>query len=213
MHIFDIDHTITRRSTGRHYVSTAVRMNIVPSRVIFSLLNVSLRYRIGRLSSSHINRDLPLLEGVERSLLEEVAMRAWEEKTKDDVYPKAAAYIKDLQEKGEEVAIATSSFDIIVTPLTEYLGIKKVISSRIGFENGRCTGKFVETPTFHHEKKIRVLRFLEEEGISPSDCSFYSDSIYDLPLMEAVGKPVPTNPDILLARHAKRVGWPVLKFV
>jgi len=212
MHIFDVDHTITKRSTGLRYVNTAIAMKLVPGRVIFSMLNVSWRYRFGRLSSSHIDRDLPAVRGIRRSVLEEIAERAFREKTKSDIYPKALAYIRDLKERGEKIAIATSSVDIIVKPLTEYLGINKVIASSMEFIDGVCTGKFVETPTFHHQKLKKVLSFLEEEGTSAADCSFYSDSIYDLPLMEAVGDPVPTNPDILLARHAKRLGWRTLDF-
>ena len=212
MHIFDVDHTITKRSTGRHYVSTAIAMKMVPKRVVFSLINVSLRYRYGRLSSSHINRDLPAVAGIERSVLEEIALRAFEEKTKADIYPKALEYIRRLKEQHEEIAIATSSVDIIVKPLTEYLGIDEVIASSMEFVDGVCTGKFIDTPTFHHEKRKKVLSFLDAHGTSAKDCSFYSDSIYDLPLMEAVGNPVPTNPDLLLARHAKRMGWKVLDF-
>ncbi len=212
MHIFDVDHTITRRSTGRHYVATAISMKVVPARVLFSLLNVSLRYRWGTLSSSHINRDLPSVAGIKRSILEEIAERAFVEKTKADVYPKALDYIRDLRERGEDIAIATSSVDIIVKPLTEYLGIEKVIASSMEFIDGLCTGKFVDAPTFSQQKRRKVLSFLEEHGTSADSCSFYSDSIYDLPLMEAVGEPVPTNPDFLLSRYAKRVGWRTLNF-
>jgi HAD superfamily hydrolase (TIGR01490 family) len=212
MHIFDVDHTLTRRSTGRHYVSTAISMKVVPARVIFSLLNVSLRYRWGKLSSSHINRDLPSVVGVKRSLLEEIAARAFEEKTKADIYPKALEYIQELKDRGEDIAIATSSVDIIVKPLTEYLGIDMVIASSMEFVGGLCTGKFIDTPTFSQQKRKKVLSFLDVHGTSADSCSFYSDSIYDLPLMEAVGDPVPTNPDFLLARYAKRVGWRVLNF-
>jgi HAD superfamily hydrolase (TIGR01490 family) len=187
-------------------------MKVVPKRVLFSLINVSLRYRIGKLSSNHVNRDFPSLIGVKRDLLERVANKAFHENIKDDVFPKALTYIKDLQKKGENVAIATSSFDIIVKPLTDYLNIEKVIASSMEFQNGLCTGKITDVPAFHHGKKDKVLNFLEQESVRPAACSFYSDSIYDLPLMESVGNPVPTNPDILLARHAKRVGWKVLKF-
>lgn len=212
MHIFDVDHTITRRSTGRHYVSTAIRMKVVPARVLFSLVNVSLRYRWGKLSSSHINRDLRSVVGIKRSVLEEIAVKAFEEKTKADVYPKALEYIQVLKDRGEDIAIATSSVDFIVKPLTEYLGIEKVIASSMEFIDGMCTGKFVDTPTFSQQKRVKVLSFLDNHGTSAESCSFYSDSIYDLPLMEAVGDPVPTNPDILLARYAKRVGWRILNF-
>jgi phosphoserine phosphatase len=37
----------------------------------------------------------------------------------------------------------------------------------------------------------------------------YSDSLTDLPMLEAVGHPVAVNPDAGLARTAGERGWPV----
>ena len=41
---------------------------------------------------------------------------------------------------------------------------------------------------------------------------FYTDSIHDLAVLEAVGHPVAVNPDPRLERVARRRGWPVLDF-
>lgn len=212
MHIFDVDHTITKGSTGRHYINMAINLKVLPRSVLLSIPLVYLRYRLGRLSSAQINRDFPLLVGMKRDLLENVAIETFKQRIKPDIFPMALSYIRNLVQNGEEVAIATSSVDIIVKPLTEFLGIKKVISSSIEFIDGYCTGKFINAPAFSQEKKVEVLKFLEDEGIKASDCAFYSDSIYDLPLLEAVGRPVPTNPDYLLTRHARRMGWEILTF-
>ena len=43
---------------------------------------------------------------------------------------------------------------------------------------------------FRREKKERVLAYLAEQGFRRRECSFYSDSIYDLPLLEGVGRPL-----------------------
>ena len=40
----------------------------------------------------------------------------------------------------------------------------------------------------------------------------YSDSITDLPMLEAVGHPYAVNPDRGLRREAANRGWPVLVF-
>ncbi len=41
---------------------------------------------------------------------------------------------------------------------------------------------------------------------------FYTDSIRDLPALEAVGYPRPVNPDGALVRVARSRGWPVERF-
>ena len=45
-----------------------------------------------------------------------------------------------------------------------------------------------------------------------ADCRAYSDSITDLPLLEAVGHPTAVNPDRALRRIAETRGWPILTF-
>jgi phosphoserine phosphatase len=55
-----------------------------------------------------------------------------------------------------------------------------------------------------------VLAFVRVAGGDPRQCSFHSDSIYDLPLLEEVGEPVAVNPDFRLRRIAARRGWPII---
>ena len=63
---------------------------------------------------------------------------------------------------------------------------------------GPATGRFEGPPLLKEEKKRRVLEFLRARGERPESCAFYSDSILDLPLLEAVGRPVAVNPDARL---------------
>ena len=105
--------------------------------------------------------------------------------------------------------LATSSLDIIVEPLAQYLHVDGVLATSLEFEDGTCTGRFSGMPMFRREKKERVLSFIAGEGVSAGECSFYSDSIYDLPLLEAVGRPVAVNPDFRLRWIARRRGWPI----
>ena len=107
--------------------------------------------------------------------------------------------------------LATSSVDFIVAPLAAYLDVNGVLATNLEFSDGACTGRFDGLPMFRREKKERVLAFLAEHAIDPRDCSFYSDSIYDLPLLESVGRPVAMNPDFRLRRVARRRGWPIMR--
>jgi hypothetical protein len=51
-----------------------------------------------------------------------------------------------------------------------------------------------------------------ESGYDLADCYAYSDSITDLPMLEAVGHPTAVNPDRALRKAATEHGWPVLEF-
>jgi phosphoserine phosphatase len=63
---------------------------------------------------------------------------------------------------------------------------------------------------FRREKKVRVVEYLRRERVNPSECSFYSDSVFDLPLLETVGHPTAINPDFRLRRAARRRNWPII---
>ena len=76
----------------------------------------------------------------------------------------------------------------------------------------RFTGKLIK-PVCHGKGKLHwALRFCQEKGIGLDRCYFYTDSIRDLPVLEAVGHPIPVNPDVLLRREARNRGWPIEYF-
>jgi hypothetical protein len=49
-------------------------------------------------------------------------------------------------------------------------------------------------------------------GYDLADCYAYSDSITDLPMLEAVGNPTVVNPDRALRKIAVERGWPLREF-
>ncbi len=209
---FDVDHTLTKKSSGRHFIIQGVKKHIFPARVLVSLPYYYLYYRFGNLKLESIKRGFPELKGIKKSELEELSQETFEKKLKKDIYPEAQKIITELIESGREVVLATSSLAIIVKPLAEYLNVRYIIATELEYIDGICTGALVEAPIFADEKKKKVLEFMKNYGVVPENCSFYSDSIHDLPLLEAVGKPVAVNPDPRLKSIAKKRNWEILKF-
>ena len=98
-------------------------------------------------------------------------------------------------------------------PLAGFLGIDTVLATALEFLGEECTGRVAGIPMLGQEKRERVLRFISEAGEDPKECAFYSDSIFDVPLLESVGHPVAVNPDLRLRRVARSRGWRILSFV
>ena len=208
--VFDVDHTITRRSSGSRFISLAIRRGVLPYRLLAVVPWYSLTYKYGLFHLRDYAEGFPYLRGISRSTLEAIARESFETRLRQDIYPGAVRLLEECRDAGREVVLATSSFDIIVRPLAEHLGVDGVLASVLEFEGERCTGRFTGTPMFRGEKRQRVLQFLRERGEDPRDCSFHSDSIYDLPLLEAVGRPVAVNPDYKLRRIARAHGWQLI---
>ena len=207
---FDVDHTITRRSSGARFIALALRKGFLPLRLLVIFPFYSLQYKLGLYKPRNVAEGFPYLRGITRAALEEVARESFESRLKSDVYEGAAALIAERRRAGRRVALATSSVDIIVEPLARHLGVDDVLATALEFTDGICTGRVAGKPMFRADKKEGVLAFIAEAGEIPANCGFYSDSIYDLPLLESVGHPVAVNPDFRLRRLALARGWPVI---
>ena len=84
-----------------------------------------------------------------------------------------------------------------------------------------ATRMVVEDGTLHRRDRLLLLRrgqgrgdpqLAAREGYALEHCYAYSDSITDLPMLEAVGHPTVVNPDRALRKEAAARGWPVLTF-
>jgi HAD superfamily hydrolase (TIGR01490 family) len=112
------------------------------------------------------------------------------------------------RERGEVLAIVTGASPYAARPLARRLGIPHVVASELEVDAaGRFTGRFEEPLCYGAGKIVRARRLAEELGFALEDSTFYSDSYTDLPLLEHVREPVVVNPDLRLARVARRRGW------
>ena len=206
---FDVDHTLTRRSSGGRFLALAMRRRVLPRRLVAVLPWYSLTYRLGLFRLRAYEKGFPYLRGIERTTLEQIARDSFEQSLKGDLFPDAVEMLNALRAGGRRVMLATSSLDIIVEPLAQYLHVDGVLATALEFEDGACTGRFLGMPMFRREKSARVLSYIAGQGVAARDCSFFSDSIYDQPLLESVGTPVAVNPDFRLRRIARWRGWTI----
>ncbi len=129
------------------------------------------------------------------------------------VGPFASMLIEEHQSAGRPVVLATTTPEHLIRPFAERLGIDAVIATRYevgddGCFTGRNDGHFV----WSMGKIAAVREWAEEEGIDLEESFAYSDSIYDAPLLKAVGNPGAVNPDPRLQALAVAARWPVLHF-
>jgi len=78
--------------------------------------------------------------------------------------------------------------------------------------SGRYTGKVSGIPCFKSGKIENLMPWLERNGESLKDSTFYSDSHNDLPLLELVDNPVAVNADKILTKIAEKKGWKVFNW-
>ena len=128
---------------------------------------------------------------------------------------RARILVDEQRSKGRALVMATTTPRHLVAPLASRLGFDDVIATRYGTYvsgdgvrryNGRLEGGFV----WGAGKLVAVRRWAKAAGIRLADCSAFSDSIYDLALLAAVGEPCAVNPDLRLAPVARLRRWRIV---
>lgn len=127
------------------------------------------------------------------------------------VYAEATELIAEHRGRGDDVVVVSASGAEIVQAVGRMLGATSSIGTRMVSSDGRYTGE-VEFYCAGANKASAVRELAAEQGYDLTLCSAYSDSVSDLPLLEAVGHPTAVNPDRGLRREAAQRGWPVLTF-
>ncbi|PRC41382.1 HAD-IB family hydrolase [Mycobacterium sp. ITM-2017-0098] len=127
------------------------------------------------------------------------------------VFAEAAELIADHKLCGRDVVVVSASGEEIVAPIARALGATHAMATRMVVEDGKYTGEIAFY--CYGEGKVEAIRALaEREGYALEHCYAYSDSVTDLPMLEAVGHPTVVNPDRTLRKEATARGWPVRTF-
>ncbi len=128
--------------------------------------------------------------------------------------PRARALVRSHLDAGDLVAIATSTNEFITRPIAKAFGVDALIATELERDaSGHVTGRIRGTPSLGQGKLLRVEQWLAAQGRRLSDFAAsvcYSDSLNDLPLLEAVSEPVATNPSPALAALARQRRWRIL---
>jgi HAD superfamily hydrolase (TIGR01490 family) len=127
------------------------------------------------------------------------------------VFAEAAELIADHKLCGRDVVVVSASGEEIVAPIARALGATHAMATRMVVEDGKYTGE-IAFYCYGENKAEAIRQLAAREGYALEHCYAYSDSITDLPMLEAVGHPTVVNPDRALRKEAAARNWPVLTF-
>ena len=133
-----------------------------------------------------------------------------EERILPRVYEDIVRVIDEHRQRGDLTFLVTAAPVELASTIADALEMTGAIATvsevdSEGYYTGRLVGPVMHGP----EKAEAVADVAAEHGIDLADCSAYSDSMNDLPLLEAVGDPHAVNPEHELRRIARVRGWHV----
>ncbi|MDC0891345.1 HAD-IB family hydrolase [Gammaproteobacteria bacterium] len=123
----------------------------------------------------------------------------------------ALKIIHDHGDSGDTILLASATNELIVQPIAKRLDIQNVIGTQVKFINDKCTGEYIPPSALGEGKLQLVQQWMQKNNFDDfSGTTFYSDSINDLPLLEAVDFPKAVNPDAMLEKISLERGWEII---
>jgi HAD superfamily hydrolase (TIGR01490 family) len=213
---FDLDKTVLARSSTLAFGRELYRDGLLGTSTLLKGLYAQMVYTL-------TGADDEKMESMRSALLE--LTKGWEaervgrivEETLDEVivpivYGEALDLFEEHRAAGRDLWLVSSSGEEIVRPIARHLGITDVIATRARVDD---QGRFDGTLAFYAygvHKATAVRQVAEARGYDLADCFAYSDSITDLPMLQAVGQAVAVNPDRELRAAARAMGWEIRDF-
>jgi HAD superfamily hydrolase (TIGR01490 family) len=207
--LFDLDRTLVRKETASLYVKYMRKRGGATWGDTVRVTWWVAQYTLGVIDAQSVARRAALgLAGTEESVMQ----RRCDDWFFRDVEPLVSEHgrraVNEHRARGDILAIVTGATPYIANPLARRLGIPHVVASDLEVAgDGRFTGRFVDPLCYGQGKLARARRLAERLGFALQESTFYSDSLTDLPLLEAVAVPVAVNPDPRLSRLARKRGW------
>jgi HAD superfamily hydrolase (TIGR01490 family) len=209
--LFDMDRTLVRKETASLYVKYQRENGEATWLDSVKVFGWVMQYTLGVIDAPDVAaRALLQFAGMPESLLAAKCEEWFPRYVEAHVCELGREAVRRHREAGDIVAIVTGASSYVARPVARALGIDHLVTSELEVDaSGRFTGRFVEPLCYGTGKVERAARFAAERGFGLGEATFYSDSYTDLPLLERVKTPIIVNPDIRLARVARRRGWRV----
>ena len=211
---FDLDRTLLREASGP-VLSAALRgSGIGGSEFPFEAALYKVFNTVGETLPSMVlaRQGAALLKGHRQSDVRDAVAGAVHGLGKI-LQPFATQVMEEHRAAGLKIVMATTTPYDFILPFAESLKFDAVIATRfavdeLGMYTGELDGPFV----WSAGKLAAVRAWASDNGVKLSESYAYSDSVYDAPLLSAVGHPFAVNPDARLTLLAAGRRWPVKNF-
>jgi HAD superfamily hydrolase (TIGR01490 family) len=212
---FDLDKTIIAKSSVLAFGKPFYQGGLINRRAVLRSAYAQFVFALAGADHDQIERMRAYLAsmstGWDVAQVREIVSETLHEIIDPIVYDEAVELIAMHKAAGRDVVIVSTSGEEVVAPIGAMLGADEVVATRMVVAEGKYTGE-IERYAYGPEKAVAVLHLAEERGYDLAGCYAYSDSVTDVPMLEAVGHPFAVNADRGLRKIAVERGWPQLTF-
>jgi HAD superfamily hydrolase (TIGR01490 family) len=206
---FDLDRTLICRNSATLWIRFELAAGrITPWQAVTAAAWV-LRYSLGAADMSDtVRRGVRVLRGRAEAEMRTRVKEFHQSRLRPLYRPGAFPALRRHRDAGDRLVLLTSSSNYVSEEVCRDLELDDHLCNRFETDgNGIYTGRALEPICFGAGKVLLARDYAERIGADLAECFFYTDSLSDLPMLEAVGRPVAVHPDPRLRRLARRRGW------
>ena len=212
---FDLDKTIIAKSSALAFSKPFQAGGLISRRAVLRSAYAQFVYLTGGADHDQMEKMRAfmsqLVAGWDVASVREIVAETLHLVVEPLVYDEAVGLIEEHSTAGRDIVIVSTSGSEVVEPIGELLGADRVVATRLRVVDGKYTGD-IDYYAYGEEKANAIRDMAEQVGYDLAQCYGYSDSVTDVPMLEAVGHPHVVNPDRELRKIAAARGWPVLVF-
>ncbi|MCB0894196.1 MAG: HAD family hydrolase [Nocardioides sp.] len=212
---FDLDKTVIAKSSTLAFSKPFQAGGLISRRAVLRSAYAQFVYLVGGADHDQMEKMRQFMSqlcaGWEVATVREIVADTLHNIVDPLVYDEAVSLIEEHHLAGRDVVIVSASGAEVVEPIAAMLGADHVIATRMEIADGRYTGG-IEYYAYAEEKARAIEELAVVHGYELEECYAYSDSVTDVPMLDAVGHAHAVNPDKELRRTATEKGWPVLVF-
>ena len=211
---FDVDNTIMQGATIFHLARGLHRRKFFTTREILGAAYKQAYFRIvGVEDPDHMDdartSALSFIQGHTVAELQDLGEEIFDEAMAHRIWPGTRALAQIHIDQGQRVWLVTAAPIEMAQIIARRLGLTGALGTVAEHVDGVYTGQLAGDMLHGPAKAEAVKALAAREGLDLSQCSAYSDSSNDLPLLSLVGDPCAINPDHALRAHARAQGWRV----
>jgi HAD superfamily hydrolase (TIGR01490 family) len=214
---FDVDNTMMQGASIYYLARGLAARKYFTTRDLLRFGVRQLRFRL--LASEHggdmsqaREAALAFVEGRPVEELRLLSEEIFDELMAERIWSGTHALARLHLDAGQRVWLVTAAPVELGAVIAARLGLTGAIGTVAEVVDGIYTGKLVGDLMHGPAKAAAITDLAAREGLDLARCAAYSDSVNDLPMLTAVGRPVAVNPDSALRRAARDRGWEIRDF-
>lgn len=207
---FDLDNTILDTNSGKYLVKHAFREGILSRKDLAKAYYLSIIYKLGIIEPTYIIDKMALwLKGVPERHIVELSEKVFEISLKPSIREAARSEIAFHKERNGDTVLLSAANHYICTLIQDYMELDDMICTEMEVVDGHFTGLPKGSYCYGAEKLNRLKAYCRAKNCTAEQAYYYADAWSDLPVLEAVGRPVCVTPEPKLHKVALKRGWPV----